>query len=240
MSQRTMLILAAALSAFILVIAGGVAGRLSGAIQPGVATAEPAAADASAAATSFAEREAAYQATIAEANRRLELANQQLAQQAAAPAPATPAAAYAVSAEQAEQLALAAVPGAALARPAELVRYLGAPAYEVVLDRGTLYVDAQGAGILANAAAAPTSEEQAAEVAVAYRGGGEVREVERERERGVEVFEVEFSDGAVVYVEAGSGQVVYAQLGGDRYGAGEHNEGEHGDDEHGAGEHDDD
>lgn len=241
MSQRTMLIIAAALTAFVLVLVGGVAARLSQPADSQAATSAPAVpADAEitldpTAQALLAEREAAYQQALAEANRRIDQANAQLAQAnaqlAQAPAVAAPASSaaapgYAIAAEQAQQIALGAAPGAALRKPAELVLYQDRPAYEVALDRGLVYVDAQSGAILANGAVAPATQgavspEQAAQIAVAYRGGGEVREVERERERGASVYEVKFSDGGEVYVDAATGQVVYARIGGDHERAGE-------------------
>ena len=227
MNQRTLLTIAAALTAFVLLGAAVVATRLA---QPAdIAQAVPdvqTTALAPSAEAAYQQRLADYEAALAEANRRLELANQQLADQAsaaadAASAGAATAASYAVSAEQAQSIALEAAPGAALTKPPELVRYQGTPAYEVVLDRGTVYVDAQSAAVLANGAmAGEMTAEQAAQLATAYRGGGEVREVELEREHGATVYAVVFADGGEVYVDAASGQVVYAQLG--RHGEGDH------------------
>jgi uncharacterized membrane protein YkoI len=246
MSQRTTLVIAATVTAFVLVLAGGLASQLS---QASSMAPSAVATDALTQATAGAsldpalealiqEREAAYQTALAEANRRLEEANRQIAAAnariAEAPASQAPAAApaassYAVSAEQAQGLALAAAPGATLARPVELVSYQGAPAYEVILDRGTLYIDAQSGAVLANGAApaldGAVSAEQAAQVAVSYRGGGTVREVEREDEHGALVYEVKFTDGSRIYVDATTGQVVYAR-------AGDGDEREHAGDEH--------
>jgi uncharacterized membrane protein YkoI len=226
MNQRTLLTIAAALTAFVLMGAAVVATRLA---QPAdTAQAVPAAqtpALAPPAEAAYQQRLADYEAALAEANRRLELANQQLAEQAKVAAGAASAASYAVSAERAQSIALEAAPGATLTKPAELVRYQGTPAYEVVLDRGTVYVDAQSATVLANGAiAGEMTAEQAAQLATAYRGGGEVREVELEREHGATVYAVVFADGGEVYVDAASGQVVYAQLGRNR-------EGDHGQDD---------
>lgn len=195
------------------------------------------------------EREAAYQAALAEANARLEAANAEVARanaqvaqaaegqqqlheqlaQAQAPvvvqapaaqaAPAAPS--FAVTPEQAQATALAVAPGAAVSAAPELVSFEGAPAYEVRLDRGLVYVDAQSGAVLANGAAQPPapaaqgpaiSGEQAAQLAIAYRGGGEVDEVERDEEDGLQVYEVKFRDGSKVYVDAASGQVVYARI----------------------------
>lgn len=249
MNQRTLLTIAAALTAFVLVVVGGLASRLS-ATPTSTATetvAAPTVAGVPLDPTVQAliqEREAAYQQALAEANQRLEQANQQisqanqqLAQTAAAsqataapqvPQPAA-AASYAISVEQARQIALDAVPGATLLQAAELVSYENTPAYEVILNQGTLYIDAQNGVILANGATAalaqsgPLTEAQAAQIAVDYRGGGTVREIEREGERGRVVYEVKFDDGAAVYVDAATGQVVYARIAG----AGEHDEYEH-------------
>ncbi len=61
-----------------------------------------------------------------------------------------------LSADRASQIALHAVPGATLVRPPELVNYQGIVAYEVVLDRGVWYVDANSGAILANS---PTTQD---------------------------------------------------------------------------------
>ncbi len=57
-----------------------------------------------------------------------------------------------VSAAQAEQIALNVVPNGTLTRTPELVSYQGTPAYEVILNQGTLYVDANTGRILYNGA----------------------------------------------------------------------------------------
>ncbi|GAB4440398.1 MAG: PepSY domain-containing protein [Chloroflexi bacterium OHK40] len=213
MTQRMMLITAAALTAFILVVAGALAGRLTSKAPMAIAPDQPSSATDMSSATSFAEREAAYQTAIAEANRRLEQANQQLAQQRSAATPSALSDAV-ISAAQAQTIALQTAPGATLLRPAELVRYQGVLAYEVVLDQGTRYIDAERATLLASETRSDQiSAAQAVEAARAYRGGGEVREVEQEREHGALVYEVKFADGGKVYIDAASGQVVYAQLG---------------------------
>jgi len=249
MMNRTMLFIAATLTAFMLVVIGGVVSRISTTSSPEPVPTEIVvemtpisvpALDPTAEAL-LREREAAYQAALAEANRRLAEANQQLntaqrelnemsaqvsvpAPAAPAPAPAAPAPAappapvYAVSPEQAQAIAQANAQGATLIRPPELVRLQGVPAYEVIFDRGAIYVDAQTGAILANTistgtqAANAINEDQAIAAAVAYMGGGTVAKVKREYEHGVDVYEVKFADGSEVYVDAYSGQVVYAKL----------------------------
>jgi uncharacterized membrane protein YkoI len=173
------------------------------------------------------EREAAYQQALAEANRRLaeanrhlEAANRQIAQQTnqQQSAPAQPT--YPISTEQAQTIALSLANGATLTKPAELVRYQGTPAYEVIFDRGAVYVDAQSGAVIASTLTQPQpattqqgiTADQAAQIAIAYRGGGQIKKVKFERERGIDVYEVKFTDGAEVYVAASDGAVVYARL----------------------------
>lgn len=255
--NRTMFLISAVLTAFVLVVIGGVVSRLSVATPTDpmpteiVVEATPIVVPALDPDTEalIREREAAYQAALAEANQRLAEANQRLmaAQQTivntpapaapvpaapvpAAPAPATPAPAapapvtpaaptYAVSAQQAQETAHAHANGATLIRAPELVSLQGTPAYEVVFDRGAIYIDAQTGAVLANtidapaaAEATPISPDQAVAAATAYLGGGTVVKVEREYEHGVDVYEVEFRDGSEVYVDSYTGQVVYAKI----------------------------
>ncbi|WP_028459502.1 PepSY domain-containing protein [Chloroflexus sp. Y-396-1] len=270
--NRTMFLIAATLTAFVLVVIGGVVSRISTTSAPEPVPTEIVvettpvvvpALDPTAEAL-LREREAAYQAALAEANRRLAEANQQLniaqrelnemAAQESAPAPAVPAPAapapaapapaapapvvpapvapapavpapaappapvYAVSPKQAQAIAQANAQGATLIRPPELVSLQGVPAYEVIFDRGAIYVDAQTGAVLANTistgtqAANAINADQAIAAAVAYMGGGTVAEVKREYEHGVDVYEVKFTDGSEVYVDAYSGQVVYAKV----------------------------
>jgi len=105
----------------------------------------------------------------------------------------------------------------------ELVSYEGTPAYEVRLDRGLIYLDAQSGAVLHNGAVpaaqrGAVSQEQAIQAAIAYHNGGEVLAVHLDDEAGAQVYEVKFSDGSTIYINAGNGQVVYAQIedGGER------------------------
>jgi uncharacterized membrane protein YkoI len=165
MSQRTMLITTAALTAFVLIIVGSVIsqvgqGRIeptpvSGATQP-VPTLT----------IDLQQREAAYQTALAEANQRIEQANQQ-----------------ALTAAQ-----------------------TNLPAAVPLITEGSAVAPVQGTSTLT------LSAEQAITVALAYRGTGSVQGVELKEERGLNVYEVTFTDGGEIYVDATSGQVVYAQL----------------------------
>jgi len=132
MTQRTALILAAALTAFVLVLIGGVAVR---AVQAGLT---PAAAMATPTVTDLAP-----QGPIQQANEPFQPAPQQPTAPADAPA-------YAISPDLAATIALNLAPGAALTRTPELVNFQGTVAYEVVLDRGTVYLDANSGRVLYN------------------------------------------------------------------------------------------
>lgn len=101
------------------------------------------------------EREQAYQALITEANARLEQAYRQIQELSAqlsvsssnAPAGALERSAT-LSPARAIWVAMNAAPGSALMKEPELVFFQGALAYEVVLDQGTLYIDANTGQIL--------------------------------------------------------------------------------------------
>lgn len=149
------------------------------------------------------------------------------AQPTQAPAERSNVPQYAISPEQAGQLALAAAPGASLLATPELVNYAGTPAYEARLDRGMVYIDANTGAVLANTAVAPPTQapaptnapapttispDAAASAAVAYLGGGTVVKVELEEEHGALVYEVRFANDSRVYVDAYSGSVVYAKV----------------------------
>jgi hypothetical protein len=125
--------------------------------------------------TLVAEREALYQQALAEANQQLQKAyelQQSLADELAAiPPTATPRPVvivqqpvatatsaqpqYPVAPEMAASLALNASPGAVLVGTPELVLFKGIVSYEVVLDRGKVYIDATTGAVLYNGAPVP-------------------------------------------------------------------------------------
>jgi uncharacterized membrane protein YkoI len=165
MVQRNAFVLAGGITAFLLLLVGSV--MFGVAQQRPTSVVDVAGADSGTltldptAQALLLEREAAYQQALAEASARVDQANQQLAQvnaqssaaqtslqPASVTAPTQPAATQ--SPEQAATSALSAYPGATLSRTPELVAYQGVPAYEVVLDIGTLYLDAQNGQILAS------------------------------------------------------------------------------------------
>jgi uncharacterized membrane protein YkoI len=182
MNQRTAFLIAACLTAFVLVIGGAVAGRISQANEASAAQAVNAVTiaemDASPESQVFMEREAAYQDLIQDANERLNKMYSQTYGNAPdasvkqfnehyhliyAQDPAN-APAYAFSLLQAAQIALQAAPGAVLLQPPELVDFQGIVAYEVILDIGTVYIDANTGEILYNGISVPPSNTQASTV----------------------------------------------------------------------------
>lgn len=129
MSQRWALILASALTAFVIVLMLGV--MLTVGVKAFVL--------ANTAPLPVAAPSAGTQPSTP-------VANAPALPQPTAPNPATPR----FSAEQAAQTALQLAPKAKLVRAPELVDFQGALAYEVSLDQGTLYIDANNGRILAN------------------------------------------------------------------------------------------
>ncbi len=178
MSQRLMLISAAALAALVLLIAGLFARglSLSGAAGAGAGRASsisPSAAESQVNAEIAAYKTALDQANtqLAEANRRLAQANAQLQQAysrpTTAPSPsagasqaqAGPDQQYPISATAAAAIALAAAPGGNLSGTPSLVNLQGAIAYEVTLDLGKVYVDPTSGAVLYNQAALSLSQQ---------------------------------------------------------------------------------
>jgi len=175
MTQRNAILTAAVLASFVLVLIGGVVARVTQAsaaaeaaptatipIQT-TATLDPAAQ------ALIAQREAQYQQALQQANAQLQqayqqqqeltaqLAQQQQAQQAQSQPQAqtqsqTQATGYAVSPDLAASIALGAAPGGTVIRMPELVDFQGTVAYEVILDHGKVYVDANNGNVLYNGA----------------------------------------------------------------------------------------
>jgi hypothetical protein len=146
MNQKFALILAVSITAFVLVVGGAIVGR---AAQPDVVTLTP---DVAEVQNLYAQREAEYQARLDEANAALAAAyaqqnaatgvNDQSQVAAAAPVPAT------ISPQDALLVASIAAPNAKVLRRPELVNYQGVVAFEITLDAGVMYVDANTGTLL--------------------------------------------------------------------------------------------
>jgi len=153
MNQKFTLILAVSLTAFVLVVGGAIIGQ---AAQPDVVTLTP---DVMEVQNLYMQREAEYQARLDEANTALSAAYAQ--QEAAAqsssqaqfaaddPVPAT------ISPQDALLVAAITAPNAKILRLPELVNYQGTVAYEITLDAGVMYVDANTGMLLYDGTAHP-------------------------------------------------------------------------------------
>lgn len=171
MNQRMALLLATGLSTFLLVTGGAIAGRVTETPPAPTPTAIPT----EDIVAVLQQREAEYQRLLAQANAQLEQAyTQQTAQPTSVPKPE-----YPISADQAAMIAMGKVPGATLMSTPDLVNFQGTVAYEVVLNRGKVYVDATTGTVLYNGAAAVESVVQSGG---GGGGGGHEREDEHESE----------------------------------------------------------
>jgi uncharacterized membrane protein YkoI len=151
MSQRIALFTSVALTAFVLVFIGAAIGigRLAqDAVTP---TLDPLLL------AQLQAREATYQAMIAQANAQLQATDPQPTPTTAPTPTQEPAVVYPISPDMAAYLALSIAPGSYLIKNPELVSFQGAIAYEVTLNSGRMYVDANNGQILFNGAAAITS-----------------------------------------------------------------------------------
>ncbi len=167
MTQRRAVTLAAGLTAFALVVMGAVFGgsTIAQAVSPG---APPDAASTADAAAQAQQQEAAYRQLIDQANQQLQQAYDQIAQlQAGAPTSAPALGSYPISADLAAGLAVSLAPGARVMRWPTLVDFQGTVAYEIILDRGAIYIDATTGGLLFNGTA------QVANASVSGNFGGE-------------------------------------------------------------------
>jgi len=147
MKHRTALIVSAGVTAFVLVVMGAVAGLAAGGARaqeptPQV-TLDPALE------AQLQAREADYQAKLAEANARLQDAYTKIEEmQTQLPPPETETQVYPISPDLAVGLVLNEYPGTKLLRWPELVDFQGIVAYEIVLDKGKVYLGATNGAIL--------------------------------------------------------------------------------------------
>ena len=171
-------------------------------------------------ATAYAQREAAYQEIISQANQQLEMANQQIAalaneitpQSTTEPTPESTSI-YLFSSEQASAIAQR-IAGVAPENSPELVSFSGTPAYEVVYGNGKIYVDANTGAVLYNGLQKPVTNitsEQAFYIAVNYLKTSQPVAMKMSTYNGAKVYVVLFADGQSVFVDM-TGKVVAVQM----------------------------
>jgi hypothetical protein len=160
MKQKTAIILSIAVTAFLLVITGAVAALATDAPTQTAATSE--ATLPAEVADQIQQREADYLAALEDANAKLEQAYQTIEamQTEQKPTEAVETTMYPVSPDLAVGLALNLVPGAKLQKWPELVNFQGTVAYEIILDKGAVYISATDAILLHNGAQANVSSSQ--------------------------------------------------------------------------------
>lgn len=174
MKHRTALIVSAGVTAFVLVVMGAVAGLAASGARaqeptPQV-TLDPAIE------AQLQAREADYQAKLAEANARLQDAYTKIEElQTQLPPPETESQVYPISPDLAVGLVLNEYPGAKLLRWPELVDFQGIVAYEIVLDKGKVYLGATNGAILWTGVNSQVNTSSGF-------GGGEHEEHEREHD----------------------------------------------------------
>lgn len=148
MKQKYVLTLAAGITAFVLLTAGAIIGK---AAQPDSVTLTP---DVMEVQNLYAQREAEYQARLDEANKALQDAYAQLEAASANNDPSQSAVSDSAQPRLSPRdallvTAIVAPNGRVLQQP-ELVNYQGTVAYEVSLDLGVLYIDANDGTVLYN------------------------------------------------------------------------------------------
>lgn len=205
MKAKLAITLSVFLTVVILTVVGGVLSASKNATTVASATAQTAAMDPN--------REAQYQALIAQANETIAQANQKIAElsanQASPEATATP---YPVAADQASAIASRASGEVAVSIP-ELVNYSGKVAYSVTFPDGIVYVDATTGDVLYNGVqvAQIISKDQASQIAINYTGDTRVVEVISGTYNGAGAYRVTFSNGEMVYIDL-YGNILAVQL----------------------------
>jgi hypothetical protein len=154
MINRKALMLSLGITAFVVVLASGVyaASARSGEEQPVEMTVEEMLEDPEVQAV-LREREAAYQQLIDEANQRLEAQAEEQEQEQEQEQAEPETEEYPISIGLAVALGQNALDGGTLIRNVELVSVNGRAAYELIFDRGEVYIDAISGAILYNSSA---------------------------------------------------------------------------------------
>jgi len=173
------------------------------------------------------QREAAYNQLIQQANDQLAQANaqlqamqNQLAQVQPAqpisqpitslPTASEPVAEYAISTDQADQIALKTVePGSKQLKEPELVDFEGKAAYEIVFEKGSVYVAAQNGDVLFNGTVPQTiTLEKAAQIAADYINNHAILQVDQVKQGSHTLYRVIFKNGSMAYLDM-TGQILY-------------------------------
>jgi uncharacterized membrane protein YkoI len=199
MNQRFVMLASIFVSVFIVVIVVGVARAVSTNSQ-------------NVSVTQMAEREAAYNELLTQANQQIQTLNDQvnvLQRETASPgiglSKVTPQTAIEIA-------LLTAGSTETLQKMPELVSYEGKTVYEVKLEDGPIYIDSESGGVVYNGVLQRISEKQAGEIAGKFLGGMDPRwaVITKEILNETPFYKVIF-DGYVVHVDI-YGNVMKAQV----------------------------
>ena len=165
------------------------------------------------------QREEAYNQLIQQANQQLEEANQKLqalqsqVNQLSGGSPAQAQVAAAASPDQAAEIARqAAGKGRITVAAPDLVSFEGKPAYEVVFNQGSIYVDSQTGAVLYNGTVPQTiTADKAAEVASQYLNLTDILQVDQVTIGNQPRYRIIFGDGTMAWVDL-TGQIVDIQF----------------------------
>ena len=161
-------------------------------------------------------REQEYNQALEQANQQLEQANQQLQElQAQQTAQINPAAKPTLSVADAETIAAAAAESEITSpNSSELVDYEGRLAYEVVFEKGSVYVDAQSGEVLLNGTVSlQIGLDDAQKIAVDYMKLSDVLQVDEVTINRMPLYRVIFQVGHMVYIDQ-NGQILFVQMAG--------------------------
>jgi len=210
MIKNKSLLISIFVTVFLVVIAGGVATSV---LANNNSTGKTKV-DAASAVATYQAREAEYQSLLAKANSELEHANQQITELANTISANLDGNNYPVAADTAMAVAFEAAGDYPLSEP-ELVNYNGTAAYEVRFEKGNVYVDATTGAILFNGIQNPAAQtidaNQAARLAVAYIGSGDIQAASVVTYNGSSVYQITFANGQVVYVSL-TGKIVAVKM----------------------------
>jgi len=222
MKTKSILIISTVLSVIILLVIGGVGmTALSNNAESAKKATQAAQEMDPTLKQAFIDREAAYQAAIAEANARLQQMNEQQKQPAQqAQLPQSPTAGqqvvdsqFAVTSEEAAKIAEKAVTGkGAPLKTSELVSLDGKSVYDVAFQLGSVYIDSASGQVLKNSPLLKVIDRvEAIRIAVRYLGMTNWYETHIKEFQGNNVYQVIFQSGEAVYVDM-NGQIVLVQL----------------------------
>jgi uncharacterized membrane protein YkoI len=161
----------------------------------------------------YQQREVAYNQLVQQANQQLEKANQdlqsmqnQITQLKQGPAEQSPA--TAISASNAEEIALKTVEGGLQPLKApELVLFEGKTAYEVTFEKGSVFIDAGDGSVLFNGTVPQQiTADKAKQIAADYLKNNDVLQVDQIKFHNAPLYRVIFGNGTMVYMDM-TGQI---------------------------------